>query len=173
MLGFKIDPKGQFGLIIFDVILVHAVINLLYGGKVDPDEPLMAGVGQAGIKIASKVAEICLLVFQDALNEQLNIDVNVSHLSTSLYSVFNQKLDKCCNFAFSLSLDAVSGGEVFGSIELETFSCKLLPAGSPVRAPAKFDTSILEILKTKREIQCVQQKAGPGMRCAFEFDTKE
>ncbi len=109
MLGFQAGPGEQFGFIMFDFLLLHSVINLLYGGKLSTDEQIIDTPGRTGIQIARKVSDICLQVFQDALNEHLKTDLLLSNLSTSLYSVFNQKFDACCDFAFNFSMDAVSG----------------------------------------------------------------
>jgi len=109
MLAFQIEPGGTFGVIVFDFSLLHTAINLLFGGEVNVNEPVIEHLGEAGTKIARKIAEICVLAFQKVLNEHLNTDLHFSNVSTSLYPVFNQKPDKACNVAFKVSIDAVSG----------------------------------------------------------------
>lgn len=107
--GFQIEPSGKFGFIMFDLALLHAAINLLYGGQVGNKETVIKEAGRAGGKIANKIAELCLSVFQDTLNEHLKMDMGLSHQSVPLYLVFNQKLDMSCTFAFKVSIEGVSG----------------------------------------------------------------
>ncbi len=109
MLAFQIEPGGTFGLIVFDFALLHTAINLLFGGEANANEPVITHLGQAGTKIALKIAEMSILAFQKVLNEHLNTDLHFSNLSTSLYPVFNQKQGKGCNLTFKVSIDAVSG----------------------------------------------------------------
>ncbi|MGQ3892734.1 FliM/FliN family flagellar motor switch protein [Legionella sp. CNM-4043-24] len=108
MLNYRISPYEKYGLISYDFIFLHSVINLLYGGEITNNEPVMRGLGKSGIKIARKVSEILLTVLQDAMSEFLKIKVTVSESSSHLGTVFKQeKYDKCYNISLCAWFDSV------------------------------------------------------------------
>lgn len=109
MLNYRISPYDKYGLISFDFIFLHSVINLLYGGTISNNEPVMRGLGKSGIKIAKKVTEIFLNVLQDAMTEFLKAQVKMTDISNQLGAVFKQeKYDKCYNVSFCAHFDSVT-----------------------------------------------------------------
>lgn len=108
MLNFCISPYEKYGLIFFDFIFLHSVINLLYGGVVSNNEPIMRGLGKSGIKIAKKVSEIFLGVLQESMMEYLKTDLRFSEASSHLSAVFKQeKYEKCYNISLCAWFDSV------------------------------------------------------------------
>jgi flagellar motor switch protein FliM len=109
MLNFRILPYDKYGLISFDFIFLHSVINLLYGGIITNNEPIMRSLGKSGIKIAQKVSEIVLTVFQESMVEYLRTNVKIAETSTHLSAVFKQeKYEKCYNISFCAYFDSLS-----------------------------------------------------------------
>lgn len=109
MLNFRILPFEKYGLITFDFIFLHSVINLLYGGTIGNNESIMRGLGKSGLKIAGKVSEIFLGVLAEAMSEYLKTPISMSEASNHLGAVFKQeKYDKCYNVSFCVYFDALS-----------------------------------------------------------------
>lgn len=108
MLNFHISPHDKHGLITFDFVFLHSVINLLYGGVVNCNETIMRGLGKSGFKIAGKVSEIFLAVLQEAMIEHLKIQLKISDVSTQLSSVFKQgHTEQCYNISFLVIIDSL------------------------------------------------------------------
>lgn len=108
MLNFHIFPHDKHGLITFDFVFLHSVINLLYGGVVNSNETIMRGLGKSGFKIAGKVSEIFLAVLQEAMIAHLKIHLKISDVSTQLSSVFKQgSSEKCYNISFLVVIDSL------------------------------------------------------------------
>lgn len=108
MLNFHILPHDKHGLITFDFVFLHTVINLLYGGVVNCNEPVMRGLGKSGFKIANKISEIFLSVLQEAMIEHLKIHLKISDVSTQLSSVFKQgNTEQCYNISLLVIIDSL------------------------------------------------------------------
>jgi|GEM_PF-3421460 len=108
MLNYRISPYEKYGLITFDFIFLHSVINLLYGGVVSNNEPIMRGLGKSGIKIAKKVSELFLGVLQESMTEYLKTKVSISDPVSHLSAVFKQeKYDKCYSISLCAWFDSV------------------------------------------------------------------
>jgi flagellar motor switch protein FliM len=108
MLNFQMSPHNKHGLITFDFIFLHSVINLLYGGATTSNETIMRQPGKSGLKIAVKVAEIFLDVLQESMIEHLKINLKILKLSSQLGSFFMKgNSEKCFNVSFSVLFDPI------------------------------------------------------------------
>lgn len=108
MLNFHIMPDDKYGLITFDFVFLHSVINLLYGGGVNDDNSIVRGMGKSGFTIASKITSIFLEVYQKALIDHLKNDIQLSNISAQLHSAFKQEDNKkSYNFSFDVIFDSL------------------------------------------------------------------
>lgn len=109
VLSFQVTPGAQHGILFFDFLFLHTVITLLYGGVVDPNEPVMNRMGKFGIRIATKLAEICLGALQHSIQEHLKIDSTLTNLSPHLYSFCKQdKLLQFLNFSLTINYESIN-----------------------------------------------------------------
>ncbi len=106
---FEIPSLKQKGLIYFDFLFLHTVINLLYGGNIDPNEPTITGLGKAGIKIAGHISGVCLNILQKALEELITTDINLLKTSQQLNLLISQPTpEPCFHLVFQVNFGEIS-----------------------------------------------------------------
>lgn len=144
MLNFHVFPHEKHGLITFDFVFLHSVINLLYGGVVNSNETIMRGLGKSGFKIAGKVSEIFLAVLQEAMIEHLKIHLKISDVSTQLSSVFKQgNSEKCYNISFLVIIDSLVCNLNL-VIPENMFSNRVLEADSGLKSESEFSEETID-----------------------------
>lgn len=89
---FRIMPQDRYGIIAIDLNLIHQSINLLYGGKVNKDDPLIGNSGKVGIITAEKIAQLCVLSLANACQEYGTITCETLKTSTTLNLASNTAL---------------------------------------------------------------------------------
>lgn len=103
VLSFQTQPRIHYGIIFFDFLFLHIVITVLFGGELDPNEPVMNRSGKLGMKIATKLAELCLQAMEKIIKDYLKIEMTLTNLNPQLYHFVNQ--DKLISFlCFNLGI---------------------------------------------------------------------
>lgn len=89
--AFHILPNDHFGMFILDYTLLHQTINMLFGANLIKDEVIFENVGNIGIIIASKFAELCLAGVAHAGKEygELNFEQTKTTQLASMISHFD------------------------------------------------------------------------------------
>lgn len=88
--SFAINQGTHFGLVLYDYQFLHTVINLLYGGKVNPHDPMMKSLGKSGQRIAEKFALMSLSVLEKAMSEHGLAALTILKTGEQLGLVLNQ-----------------------------------------------------------------------------------
>jgi flagellar motor switch protein FliM len=57
---FRTSPNEHYGMFSIELKFLHQIINLLYGGKIEPSEPAIEKPGKIGTMVAEKIATLCL-----------------------------------------------------------------------------------------------------------------
>jgi flagellar motor switch protein FliM len=66
---FRIMPNDNYGMFAMDLVFLHQMINHLYGGLSNSEEPAIATVGKVGTIIAEKICQLILSGFAQACSE--------------------------------------------------------------------------------------------------------
>lgn len=108
--SFNIGTHNQNGLITFEPLLLHKVINFLFGadGQME-DDIAPVQFGQCALKIARKIAEIALGSLQKAAQGIHDFNVELIDSSNNPKAIRSQKMpDKAYQMAFNISGMAVN-----------------------------------------------------------------
>lgn len=88
--SFAINEGVHYGLVVFDYPFLHTVINLLYGGQVNHQEPMIKNLGKSGHKIAEKFAHMSMSMFEQAMAEYGSVGLHLLKTAEQLGLVLNQ-----------------------------------------------------------------------------------
>lgn len=81
--AFRINwKKTCYGLMIIDMPFLHQAINLLFGGQINPEEPIITNPGKIGFLVAEKICNIILSGFASACEEYAEFTAETIKTST-------------------------------------------------------------------------------------------
>ena len=138
---FRILPQDRYGVFVLDGNFVHQTINLLYGGKINPQETVPANPGKIGLMVAEKLCEMALQSFEKACTELSKIQCSI--LKTSLQPQFPVNVgingnDEVFQFEFGITLDELETSMRF--LVAEPFFNALIPEKTDIVKDAEKST---------------------------------
>lgn len=80
---FRLSPNEHYGMILVDMALLHQMINLLFGGKINDKEQVIENPGKVGNIIAEKLCQLCLTAFSQACEEYGTVTFDILKTTTS------------------------------------------------------------------------------------------
>ena len=87
---FKLNADNFYGMAVLNLPVLHYVISILYGGKVNESEQVMEKSGKVGLIIAEKICQLCLDAFAQGsadygnLNYEIIKTINIAGLTSKL-----------------------------------------------------------------------------------------
>ncbi|QDP73472.1 hypothetical protein FOG18_13305 [Legionella israelensis] len=78
--NFRIENQSEQGILIFEPVFLHKIINFLFGSNGQEEEDKLIQFGPCALKIAQKIAHVCLLSIEKSLEE---IEKSTIHLVDS------------------------------------------------------------------------------------------
>src|SRR5579885_28421 len=66
---FRLSPNEHYGMVLVDLGLLHQIINLLFGGKINANEKTIENPGKVGTIVAEKLSNLCLTALRDSCVE--------------------------------------------------------------------------------------------------------
>lgn len=131
---FKIMPQEGYGLFMADASLVHYTLSLLYGGKINKDEPVVENSGKVGVIVSEKICQLFLTSFCQACLEYGKIQGEVIKTAPSLNLISNLHMENenhACSVEFSVFIDEIETTVKF--IILEDFLAEFFPVKKEVK----------------------------------------
>ncbi len=107
-IAFRLLPTESYGIINISYNLIHQTINILYGGKVNPNDKIITNPGKVGMIIADKIAEMFLDAFIIGCKDFVNVTCEPLKSTTTLNLAFNygiEREDEVYVLDYSLILD--------------------------------------------------------------------
>ncbi len=103
--SFHIGEQAHHGLITFEPLLLHKVINFLFGADEQmEDENSPIQFGQCALKIARKIADLSLLSLQKAVVDIKKIDATLIDSNNNPKAIRSQNIpDKAYQMVFNIS----------------------------------------------------------------------
>ncbi len=125
---FRILPQDRYGVFVLDSNFVYQTINLLYGGKINPQETLPENPGKIGLMVAEKLCALALQSFENACTDLGKIQCSI--LKTSLKPQFPVNVgingnDEVFQFEFGITMDDLETSMRF--LVAESFFSLLIP----------------------------------------------
>lgn len=107
--SIRLTPINQLGLIYFNHALIHTVIDILFGAGIYNSDTVISSLGKSGTVIAQKVAELCLIAFQEAVSEYEKIHIELIKTTEQQGLILNQPLaDQFFNLTFHVDFNGVN-----------------------------------------------------------------
>lgn len=107
-IAFRLLPIESYGIININYNLIHQTINLLYGGKINPNDKIITNLGKVGMIIADKLATMFLDAFIIGCKDFVNATYECLKTTTTLNLAFNygiERDDEVYVLDYSLVLD--------------------------------------------------------------------
>ncbi len=107
---FRVLPNNYFGIFVLDLSLLHQSINLLFGGKLNVNEPVIENPGKIGTIVAEKICQLFLSGFAQGFQEygELNCEIiKTTRLVNLVTSMGMSNEDPIVLFDWSIFLDEI------------------------------------------------------------------
>jgi flagellar motor switch protein FliM len=122
----RLMPRDHYGMFAVDFGLLHHTINSLYGGHIDPAEPVMEHPGKVGLVIAEKISQLCLAGFVHACQEHGEVTSEIIKTSTLPNLSSNLVMDdQVYSLDMTICFDGVEAG--LSIMIAENFMNELVP----------------------------------------------
>jgi flagellar motor switch protein FliM len=88
---FHVKPYDAYGMVAISYAMLHHTINLLFGGKVDPEDKVIEKAGKLGVIVAEKLSTMALNAYSKAAHEYGEMECEV--IKTVLVPNLTSKLN--------------------------------------------------------------------------------
>jgi flagellar motor switch protein FliM len=102
-------PSDLSGLIYFDYVFIHNVIDILFGAGIYKSKAIISSLGKSGGVIAKKVIEFFIAGLQEAISEHEKTQINLLKITENSSLILNQPLpEQFFDLAFEVEFNGVN-----------------------------------------------------------------
>ncbi len=129
----KILPTNHYCMIVFDLAFLHQIVNVLFGGQVNENDPVSENPGKISLAIAEKIGKLVLDSFVLACQEYTKISYEIFKLIRLPNLITKVEEDRL----YCMDMDVTIGSfeSAINFMVDERFFCEVIPRTEEVVLP--------------------------------------
>lgn len=105
---FKLTQSNQYSIVCMELSLLHQIINVLYGGKLNAQDTIIDQPGGIGLLVTNKLSELCMESLIKSYAEFGNLAYqSIKSTGLSNFSPYIDLKDEYHHVAFTLTYDDI------------------------------------------------------------------